>query len=402
MNSMSSAPRYLQRLLLKAIGLLNFNHILVLNRPSLPGDCGVLYLGLHRNGVMDALPYIEAAPNAAYLVSAQLHRTALGRFMFPGIAVSRDKDRSRGIEADNRQSIARCVDLLASGGELFVMPEGTSSLGPHRLPLKPGAARIAQAVLARGRPLTVVPVAVHYECAWAWQSRVEVVFGTPLHLTPELGTTAKAIQRRFSAALDDVGINVDSIDELRLIEMLAYGATLGTGLRYSHCLKRFERNVPPKLRHDAATLDTATGRTPVLKHQGIPLTLTGTTLPYIAAWALLAPIMLAAVLVNLPPLVAAHLGARRLADELNVVAFFRMLVGVPVAMIWTVLAIAVFWLYWGPFAALAYVSLSGLALRLWYPFRTLSVALFNRMFAPRIKRPLAAFRDTLTRSVRNV
>lgn len=49
-------------------------------RPALLGD-----------GVLDGIAYLEAVPNAAYLVSIQLHRSLLGRAMFPGIAVARAK-----------------------------------------------------------------------------------------------------------------------------------------------------------------------------------------------------------------------------------------------------------------------------------------------------------------------
>ena len=34
-------------------------------------------------------------------------------------------------------------ELLAAGGEVMIFPEGTSSLGPHHLPFKSGAASIA-------------------------------------------------------------------------------------------------------------------------------------------------------------------------------------------------------------------------------------------------------------------
>lgn len=395
----SPAPTALQRNLYRMMGLLCFNRITVHDRPVLPRGEGVLFLGLHRNGALDGVPYLQAVPDATFLVSAQLHRSAVGRFLFPGIAVSRSKDRERGIVADNNEGVTRCVEHLDAGGELFILPEGTSSLGPRHLPFKSGAARIAQAVLAHDRPLNVVPIAVHYECAWKWQSRIEVAFGRPLRLLPETPPSIDELQQQFSAALEAIGINTESTKELRFIEMLAYGATLGTDLSYTQCLKRFENNVPADLRRDAELLTQAATGMRVMKHQGVPLVPIGSALPYLVAWILLCPIIAAFMLINLPPIAAGHLASRLLPDELNVVAFWRALVGVPVTLLWTVSMIAALWLTGGPLAALGYIAVSALGLRLFYRFRKLSVAVFNSVFAAKIRQPLLAFRATLLKEV---
>lgn len=376
-----------------------FSRVTVFGLPHTPGDGPVLYVGLHRNGALDAIPYLKAVPGAAYLVSAQLHRSAIGRFLFPGIPVARSKDRDRGIVADNDEGIMRCVRHLVSGGELFVMPEGTSSLGPRHLPFKPGAAWIAHEVLARGTSLTMVPFAVHYECAWEWQSRVEVVAGPAFVLKPEDQHSVRELQKRLTLALEEVGINVVSTEELRLIEMLAYGATLGTGLSYAKCLKHFEQGVPDEIRRYADTLTALAGGTTLLKHQGVPLVPNGSALPYVVAWLVTAPIVLIFLIANLPPILAGHIASRKLPDDLNVVAFWRAMIGVPAALIWTAAMILMLWTLSGLWAVLAYVGLSILGLKLLYRFRKLSVALFNRFRAPQIKPLLLAFRDSLLRNL---
>ena len=142
-----------------------------------------------------------AAPCAAYMVSAQLQRSWVGRKIFPGIGVARRKDRDRAIHADNHLATQRCVSHLAAGGHLFILPEGTSSLGPRHLPFRSGALVIALEALKRGLPLHVVPVAVNYECAWEWQSRVEVVIGEPMTLTLADAVSTDELAARMTAAL---------------------------------------------------------------------------------------------------------------------------------------------------------------------------------------------------------
>lgn len=380
-------------------GQLNFNRITV--RGVLPpAQSGpVLYLGLHRNGAADGIPYLHTVPGAAYLVSAQLHRSALGRFVFPGIAVARPKDIRRGISADNEGGLARCIEHLVAGGALFIMPEGTSTLGPRHLHFKPGAAKIAHEVLQRGGRLSVVPLALHYECAWEWQSRIEVVIDAPVPLPA--GSSVIELQACFTRILEQMGINVETLEALRLIEMLAYAATLGTELAYADCLKRFEQGIPDELCQQAEQLGALAERSGALKHQGVPLVPTGSPLPYFIAWLLLAPLVLAGLLANLPPILAGHIASRKLPDDLNVVAFWRILVGFPALLLWLAVIVPALWISGGPRLALAYIGISVAGLKLYYRVRKLSIALFNSVRAPALRPALLALRETLLRSVRD-
>jgi hypothetical protein len=171
-------------------------------------------------------------------------------------------------------------------------------------------------------------------------------------------------------------------------------------IRDSRCLKHFERGVPRELRGDAAALSEAASRWRVLRHQGVPLVPVGSAFPYAMAWLLLAPLMLLFAAANLPPLLAGHAASRWLPDDLNVVAFWRAMVGVPAALLWAIAMVAGL-AAWSGAAALGYAVVSVAGLRLVYRFRKLSVAVFNSLSAPGIKRPLLAFRETLLRSLPN-
>lgn len=386
-----------QRALHWVIGQLCFNRIDVDRLPELPAGEPVLFLGLHRNGALDGIPYQKAVPHAAFMVSAQLHRSAIGRFLFPGISIARGKDRARGISADNDAGLDQCVRHLLAGGSIFVMPEGTSTLGPRHLPFKPGAARIAREVLQRRSTLTVVPFAVHYEGAREWQSRVEVTAGPAIRVQRNAGNTDE-LQALFTRALEQVGLNVASMEELRLTETLAYGATLGSGRSYAACLKHFEAGIPEALRVEATRLDQAASASGALRHQGIPLIPIGRALPYVVLWITLAPVVVGFLLCNLPALLAGHLAAQKLADDDNVLAFWRAMVGIPAALLWGIAFGTAVYFIWGWVAPLAYLVVSVAGLKLFYRFRKLGIAVFNSIFARALKRPLLDFRDALVRS----
>jgi 1-acyl-sn-glycerol-3-phosphate acyltransferase len=394
----STTPNFLHRAFYRLAAFLFFNRVTLRPAAGRPATGPLLFLGLHRNGALDAIPYMQATPHAAYLVSAQLHRAWLGRLAFPGIAVSRAKDRNRGIGADNDQANQRSVAHLVSGGQLFIMPEGTSTLGPRHLPFKPGAAHIAAAALAQGARLTVVPLAVHYECAWEWQSRIEVVLGAPIALWqpgPDGACDHQKIAQQVTAALEAIGVNVASEAELRFIEMLSYAATLGTKHSYSACLKHFEAGVPNHLRAAAVRLLELASQAGAKTHQGVPLVPLGPVALYLTAWLLLAPLMAAGFVLNLPPLAAGYRASRKLADDANVIAFWRAAIGLPVAALWAT-AMVIGLIAWGhALLALAYVALSLAGIRATYRFRKLSIALYNRLRAPQLAEPLRRFHGQL-------
>jgi len=220
------------------IGHLWFDKVSIEQAEHLKVFGPVLFLGLHRNGALDGVAYLRAVPGAAYLVSAQLHRSALGRFLFPGIAVARRKDRERGIHTANDSAIDQCIEHLAGNGQLFVMPEGTSTLGRSHLPFKSGAARIAFEHLRQGRRLTIVPLAIHYECAWRWQRRVHIVVGETQALHPTAGLSREQIEVLLSVCLEKTGVNFPSDDWQRRAEQLAFLGSLATNRNYSQNLTR--------------------------------------------------------------------------------------------------------------------------------------------------------------------
>lgn len=389
-HSVSRHPA--SRAVWRIIGRLAFNRITVVGRERLPLAGAVLYVATHRNGALDAAPYTLVVPDAFPMVSAQLHRTPLGRFLFQGIPVARAKDRDRGMAADNMQAIERCIGLLQGGGQLLVMPEGTSTLDFKHLPFQRGAARIAHAAINAGVALTIVPLGVHYEDPTVWQSRVEVLVGDPVQ--PRPGDDVASIHRLVTQGLESVGASFSSNDAQRNAETLAYASTLGTDASYALSLKHFEQAMPENLAEIIQPLASIARKERLCLHQGVPLV---PVLPwplYALYWLVLASPVVGFCLLNAPVLAAGFAASRKLPDAPNVVAFWRMAAGLPVGVAWAALSSTAFALVYGLAGFAIYWCATIAGIGAWYRFRKLTVALCNGLFhAGAIPALLHAYRE---------
>src|SRR5437016_840043 len=208
------------RLLARVLARLAFHRTSVLHPKRLPRRGPVLYLGLHRNGAVDGFVYSSVLPRASFMIASNLRKNLLGRLFFSGIEVVRAKDE--GDRSENETSLARCREFLRSGGELFVFPEGTSTLGPRHLPFKSGAARLLLDALESGIDVTVIPLGITYESPTRFRSKVEVVVGEPVstNLRGCVGPRERLVElkQRLEQALEDVGVNVESGEYLEKIE----------------------------------------------------------------------------------------------------------------------------------------------------------------------------------------
>ncbi len=389
-----------QRALHETWARLWFESIRIQGREYLPASGPVLYLALHRNGIVDGFVHECVLRAPTYMISAQWKQGLRGLF-FDGICVVREKDA--GDASKNADAITLCVDHLKQGGELGIFPEGTSSLGPRHLPFKTGAARTLAAYLETGGPITVLPVGLHYERAWAFRSKVEVVVGPPLDtaLNPALNSNQKmrALHQRVEKALEGVGINVADEAEQALVESLASAATLGTDLDYFHALKVFEKGVPEDIRQGWKKLDESPAGRRALRHQGIPLVPKGPVLGYALALALLGPWVPLAVLLNLPPFLLAYWAGKKLPDGPNVIALWRILVGFPALVLWglAVMAAAIFLGH--PWWILAWALLTTAGILSWYRVKKLAVAVHNAVRCGGLREPLQALHARVVKHV---
>lgn len=375
-----------------------FARVTVIYPERWPPSGPVLYLGLHRNGAVDGFIYHSLRPRARFLISTQLRQNPLGRLFFCGIEIVRHKDE--GDRSVNAVALQQCVEHLKGGGELFVFPEGTSSLGPKHRPFKSGAAQLVLDYLASGGgPMQVVPLGIHYECPWGFRSRVEVVVGEPISLAlpPSASPIGrlKELKRRMQTGLESVGINVESAEYQATIERLAYAATLATPRSYFKTLKTLENVVPERIQTAGQTLEPELVQRKLLRHQGVPLFPRRSSALYALALALVAPIVFAAVLLNLPPFVAAGWAGKKFPDERNVISLWRILVGLPLFVLWTLLLTVLA----GALGQWAWLGLHGLltlaGLKLYYLMKKLAVAVHNGWRHPEMCPQMLAFRKLI-------
>jgi 1-acyl-sn-glycerol-3-phosphate acyltransferase len=384
-----------RRFLYWFIGRVYFERITLINPELAPKIGPVLYLGLHRNGAVDGFVYHHTLGSPTFMISTQLRRNWLARLFFEGIAVARTKDE--GDHGDNDEALRDCLEHLRAGGSLFVFPEGTSSLGPRHLPFKSGGIwLILEYLQQKGPPLQVIPVGIHYECPWAFRSKVEVVLGNPLKLELPGGLSSlaklKELKRRSQNGLEEVGLNVISAEYQDRIQRLAYVATLATPCSYFRSLKVLENQIPAPILQEAAQLESRLSGRRLLFHQGIPLVPMGSVVIYMAALVVLGPVVAAAMLANAPPLLAGWFAGRKFPDDLNVISLWRILIGIPCFLLWLALW-AVVCLCYGKLWFLAYAALTWAGLFLYYRVKKLLVAVYNGLRYPGLRPLMLKFRE---------
>jgi 1-acyl-sn-glycerol-3-phosphate acyltransferase len=376
-----------------------FERITLIHPERLPRARPVLYLGLHRNGAVDAFVYDQVLCHPVFMISTQLRRNWFARLFFTGIAVTRAKDD--GDRSRNGLALRQCLDHLCAAGELLICPEGTSSLGPRHLPFKHGALWLVLDYLERGGPpLQVVPIGIHYECPWAFRAKVEVVVGPPIStgLSPEASRIERVntMKERVQAALEEVGINVSSDDYQQLIQRLAYVATLGTARSYFQSLKAMEKAVPEKIMEQWRALEQESREANLWFHQGVPLFPTGPVVFYLVALLAVSPVVFAALALNLPALVAGWYAGKRFPDDRNVISLWKILVGAPAFALWIGVVVVTMTLLGKFWWLAAYLALTCAGLKLYYRFKKLAVAGHNVLWRPGLRnRALAVHQSVL-------
>lgn len=367
-----------------------------------PAAGPVLYLGLHRNGAVDGFVYHQVLSAPVFMISTQLLKNWFSRLFFHGIPVTRTKDE--GNRELNNAALRECLDHLRGGGKLFVFPEGTSSLGPRHLPFKSGAVWLLLDYLeSGGPPIQVIPVGIHYECPWAFRSKVEVVAGAPVSTELPAGASrmerVRILKHRVQAGLEQIGINVPSEEYQEMIQRIAYVATLGTSRSYFKSLKALEHQVPPEILTAWQRLEPELRDRRLLFHQGVPLFPMGPVALYGLLMLVIGPVVLMAILANLPPFLGAWAAGMKFPDDRNVISLWKILVGVPLWILWAGFVALLLLLPGKPVLLAAYALLTWAGLKLYYRAKKLAVAVWNGILHRELGARLLDFRETVLRSL---
>jgi 1-acyl-sn-glycerol-3-phosphate acyltransferase len=146
--------------------------------PKIPG--GSIIMAAHYNGAVDGFTYGSQLPPFLAVISAQWHRTWIGKALLPGISVQRAKDGVDG--AGNLGAFRRIVDHQRLGDRILFFPEGTSRLGTERLPVQRGTLLLLRMLRKGPNPPGVLFAAARYHDPTRWRSSVSVAWVGPVEL----------------------------------------------------------------------------------------------------------------------------------------------------------------------------------------------------------------------------
>jgi 1-acyl-sn-glycerol-3-phosphate acyltransferase len=378
-----------------------FSRIRVLGAERLPHGGPVLYAGLHRNGAVDGFIYKSIFRRAIFLIAAQLQKSLFSRMFFTGIPVVRDKDS--GDRGMNAEAMERCRELLAGGGELFVFPEGTSSLGPKHLPFKSGAARIAVAAWQAGYPVKIVPLGITYNALATFRSSVQVIVGEPIgsESCAKLPWEAQVTdtKRTVTDRLEKVGVNVESAEYWAEIGMIA--AMVEPAGRFFEALKFCEKGIPDKLQAAWRELYGELQSSELLRSEAVTPFSSVSPLISLAGGILLLPLLAATALVNCLPLGGAFWAGKKFPDERNVITLWRILVGVPLFFFWFVAVSLGFVLAGKNLWIVFFFLLTLMGWIAYQPGRQLLVSGWNGIRFPGLRRKYLEFQRVLREEMRN-
>jgi glycerol-3-phosphate O-acyltransferase / dihydroxyacetone phosphate acyltransferase len=207
--------------LLRLILRIFFRHTEVAGLEHVPAKGPVIFVLNHPNGLVDPVFILALAPRRVSLLGkSTLFAMPVIGFLaraLDTLPVYRQQDKGADVSR-NRETFARCRELLERGGTIALFPEGVSHSEPSLRPLKTGAARIALGAAAEGAEgLQIVPAGLYYTAKSSFRSSALLYFGEPLGVAPAAldanseppREAVRELSDRLAAALGEVTLNAD-------------------------------------------------------------------------------------------------------------------------------------------------------------------------------------------------
>jgi hypothetical protein len=229
---------------------------------------------------------------------------------------------------------------------------------------------------------------------------VDVRVGEPLMF--EGMPPVPEIMDRVTRALEDIGLDCETLKERETIEALAYAATLGNkDIPYSKALKALA-GAADKFDLQLKTVRSNAG---VLMHQGIPLVPIKNSVPYAVALAFLFPFQLLMLGINSPAFSLMEALVERMSDAPNVRSLFRSLTGVGLLTVWGLFIVTPVLFFTNAWLVLVYWLATVLQLKTMYRTKKLLIAVANvasgQMSLSYSRASLLEFHNELTAYVRS-
>jgi len=211
---------------------------------AIPAQGPLVIVGNHPNALIDPVAVMRLTGRPVrFLAKAPIFKMpVLGGLvrLMRCLPVYRKQDDPSQM-GKNDDTFKAAHQALAAGEAICIFPEGRSHSDPALSPLKTGAARIALgAEREKGFGLGVrfVPVGFVYRQKGIFRSEVAVAVGPPIPVADLDGAHAAdpvaaghQLTERIDAALHQVTLNLDTWDDLPLVEAASrlYRAERGTG-----------------------------------------------------------------------------------------------------------------------------------------------------------------------------
>ncbi len=169
----------------------------VTGRSHVPPNRPTIFISNHANGLADPVVLIaQLGTFPRFLVAQSMWRirglNLLLKFaMCVPVARRGEEHEGQNNEATNASAFETCHDVLRSGGNVCIFPEGGVHDNPRlALPLKTGTARIALEALESGAvdDLVIVPLGITYEERGRFRSQVALQIGEAVEVNKFLGS----------------------------------------------------------------------------------------------------------------------------------------------------------------------------------------------------------------------
>ena len=206
-----------------------FSRVSVSGAESLPATGSAILVANHVNSLLDPLLLFVVSPRPVrFLAKAPLFKHPLvAPFLklLKAVPVHRRQDAG-GDPAQNSATFEACEKALEEGDVVALFPEGLSHSEPRLQPIKTGAARIAGRAFRGGVPLKLVPLGLNYSDKRDFRSKVTVLVGEPIPYQDlpwdegESHDAVLALTKRIEEGLERETLNAERWEDVRFVEGL--------------------------------------------------------------------------------------------------------------------------------------------------------------------------------------
>ncbi|MEK7744079.1 MAG: hypothetical protein AAB578_06790, partial [Elusimicrobiota bacterium] len=262
--------------------------------------------------------------------------------------------------------------------------------------LRSGPSRLLHSLQATGVRVTVVPLSILYDSPQRWRSSVEVVVGEPFETggPPE---DLNSLRKKVSDSLEAAAFEFDSAQDQESLQSLAALLCRDGTLPYSEALRSLTLGLPAERLSRWDSLRAEASSCGVLFHKGAPAWEDPSSGPRLRLALLALPAALAAAL-NLPPLLAGAWAGRRFPDGPNVVALWKILIGVPAFAAWALLLAAAALIAGRADLFILYSLATAVGLHCFAPAHKSAAAFWNALFHRSLMERVEGFRMDLFQS----